>query len=102
MNYLLATLALSLAACATVDIPQPTLLDSQRTGIALADLAHGRALYLDKCTKCHTAVGPREHAPAAWPHLVADMAERAMLQPPEHELILNYLVTAAASAAPAR
>lgn len=85
------------AGCASIDVPRATLVDSQRTGVALTDLEHGRTLYLSKCTACHAAVGPRTVPAIAWPDQVAEMAERAGLSGPEHQLIVTYLTTVAAT-----
>ncbi len=101
---LVRTLALALhlfsagifsAGCGAVDVPRATLLDSQRSGVLLEDLEHGRVLYLSKCTSCHSAVGPRTLPASAWPDHVAEMAERAGLTAPEHRLIVTYLTTVA-------
>lgn len=88
-------LLLVVGACAAAEVPQPTVLDANRTGIALEQLQQGRALYLDKCTRCHTAVGPKTIRGAEWPAHVAEMSERAKLTQADHDLIVRYLVTVA-------
>ena len=107
---LVRTLALALhlfgagifsSGCGAVDVPRATLLDSQRSGVRLEDLEHGRVLYLSKCTSCHSAVGPRTLPASAWPDHVSEMSERAGLTAAEHRLIVTYLTTIAAPPPPA-
>jgi hypothetical protein len=82
-----------LAGCTPVVIPQPTLLDAQRSGVPLSNLQEGRALFTHKCTRCHTAVGPLTISSRDWPAHVDEMAERAKLTAPEHALIVKYLTS---------
>jgi mono/diheme cytochrome c family protein len=51
----------------------------------------GHRLYMAKCTLCHDAILPAEHAAADWPKLVDTYAPRARLQPDEKAQILAYL-----------
>ena len=85
------------AACAPA-IPAPTTADvaratSQRPQTTLAELEHGRSLYLSRCGGCHQPYAPAHVASTAWPAQVDAMAARARLAPDERELIVLFLVT---------
>lgn len=84
-----------LAAC-RVAPPQATALDAQRAHVELAELQHGRALLLTKCGgSCHAAPLPSAEARDAWPAKLDEMSARAGLDPEQHRLIQQYLVTMA-------
>ncbi len=89
-------LVLLVTAC-TYPPPQATAVDAQRANIALAELTEGRSLLIAKCTDsaCHRTPLPQDARAAAWPHEVADMAERAKLDKRQQKLIEQYLVTLA-------
>ena len=87
-------LALVVTGCAA-DVPRPTSVDANRTNIPLARLEQGRAVYLDKCTRCHTPIGPRDVLAGDWPGHVANMAERSKISADEQQIIVDYLVTVA-------
>jgi mono/diheme cytochrome c family protein len=96
---LLAGLTVSLAGCARTQMPRPTAQQAQVSGIALADLDHGRSLYLARCSVCHQPVAPSNIAAAEWPGHVEEMRERAHLSAEEARLVENYLVTMASATA---
>ena len=83
------------AACAPAGPPVVTSLDAQRANIELADLQHGRQLLIGKCTNCHRAPMPSDHAAAEWPSKLAEMSQRAHLDMSQRLLIEKYLVTMA-------
>ncbi|MBP6632932.1 MAG: cytochrome c [Kofleriaceae bacterium] len=68
---------------------------TQWAGVTLADLEEGRRLYRAKCSGCHLPVAPADVTRAAWPGHVAEMRERAHLEPTQVTLIERYLVTLA-------
>jgi mono/diheme cytochrome c family protein len=69
-------------------------------GITIADLAHGRELYLNHCSSCHKLYRPDEHPADKWRALVGEMTDRAKLAPGEAETIVRYLIAAAESPPP--
>ncbi len=81
--------------CTAVDVPRPTLVDANRANIPLVRLEDGRAVYLDKCTTCHTAIAPRDILAGDWPGHVTNMAERSKISAAEQAIIVDYLVTVA-------
>lgn len=85
-----------LGACAGADIPAPTAIDAKRSSVALDRLERGRAVYLDKCTRCHTAIAPREYTRDEWPGHVDEMTDRSKISQVEKELILAYLTAMSA------
>lgn len=90
---------LSLVACATnsavpqvadPDVARARLVDPEATRDSLV---HGRSLYLSHCTGCHAPFSPTELSLSEWEHELADMRERAGVDPEEERLILAYLGT---------
>jgi mono/diheme cytochrome c family protein len=86
--------ALGLAACAP-SAPPVTAGDAARAGTSVAQLEHGRSLYLARCSVCHVPVAPRAKPAAEWPGHVAEMQTRAHLSADEARLVTSYLVTIA-------
>ena len=71
---------------------------SQRwPGTTVAELAHGRELYVNHCASCHKLYRPGEHPADKWRALVGEMTERAKLPPADAETIVRYLIAAAES-----
>ncbi|HUQ07267.1 MAG TPA: hypothetical protein VM261_32470 [Kofleriaceae bacterium] len=94
----------TLAACGSRVIPEPTDADAARVsavwpGTTTASLARGRSLLLSHCGSCHLPPSPTEHAATEWPHEVGEMRERAGLTPDDATLVERYL-TAFASDRP--
>jgi len=79
--------------CARRAAPVATQADAVRAGVALADLEHGRSLYLARCSSCHLAPDPASKAPAQWPDKIAEMRTRAHLDDAEARQVQMYLVT---------
>lgn len=88
-------LLVGLAACAPRTPPHATAADAERANVALDDLQAGRKLLVGKCAGCHKAPHPEEHPAAAWPNIVADMAERSKLDARQQALITQYVVAMA-------
>jgi len=92
---LLAAAALGLAACAASAPPTVTAGDAARSGASVAELEHGRSLYMARCSACHLPVAPRSKPASEWPGHVAEMRTRAHLTSDEARLVTSYLVTVA-------
>lgn len=91
----LAALALA-GGCARTTLPRPTAADATRAGTTLAELEHGRSLYLNHCAGCHQPVAPSAKPASEWPAHVTEMQERAHLDDREAAAVIRYLVTMAA------
>lgn len=89
----LLLVAVLTGACAGADIPTPSVIDANRSGIALGRLERGRAVYLEKCTRCHSPVAPRDYSSNEWPGRVDEMTDRSKISQDEKQLILTYLTT---------
>jgi cytochrome c5 len=76
----------------TAPPPHATAADAQRANVALAELQDGRALLIKKCDNCHRAPQPADRRAAEWPKQVAEMTERANVDPRQAKLITLYLV----------
>ena len=85
-------LLVAMAACARRSPPQVTAFDAERGNVELAELQQGRKLLLGKCAGCHKTPMPNDHSPAEWPKMIAEMANRAKLDPNQTRLIEKYLV----------
>jgi mono/diheme cytochrome c family protein len=88
-------LVLIASGCAT-SIPMPTDVDldrmsgPQRTA-SLADLQHGRELYLGRCGSCHAPIEPARFQASAWRGHVLEMKQRAKLSDRDVDLMSAYL-----------
>jgi len=91
----LAAFATLAVACASTAPPVATQADAARAGIDVAQLEHGRSLYMARCSVCHLPPAPASKAPSAWPAKVAEMRLRAHLDDDEARLVETYLVTVA-------
>jgi len=98
----LAAVALLLLAGCAGQLPPPTDADALRAsarypGTTVAALAHGRQMYIERCSGCHALVRPHQKGPDEWPKLVAEMTDRAKLSDDVAQEILRYLVTASSA-----
>jgi cytochrome c5 len=89
-------------ACAGKRPPPATPADlqwAQRTWPAAtsADLEAGRQVLVSKCGDCHRPPLPAEHAAAAWPHHLDEMAPRAEVTAEERRVLEQYLITLASN-----
>ena len=62
--------------------------------VTAAELAHGRAILLDRCRACHQPPRPAAHDANTWQAWLVIMAPRAQLDAEEREDLLRYLVAA--------
>src|SRR5215468_5873362 len=76
-------------------LPVVTAGDAARTGVALAELQHGRSLVAAKCSSCHRTPQPAEHRSSEWPRMIDEMSRRADVDGSERQAIRDYLVTMA-------
>jgi mono/diheme cytochrome c family protein len=86
-----------IAACAP-GLPRPSGADTvfaheRRPSATLADLEHGRSLYVRRCAGCHTLKDPGAVKADLWPVKIADMQREhdVQLGAGEPDLIANYL-----------
>lgn len=72
-----------LAGCAAAPpVPPPD---------AAPAVLEGHDLFLAKCTLCHDAIPPGDHARAEWPGLIAKYGPRAKLSPEAAARVLAYV-----------
>lgn len=93
--------AVALAAACSAALDHPTTQDAEWAqsnwpGTTVQDLAHGRALYVDKCSGCHNLHLPSEYAPEEWKSYVAYMVAEAKITPEEQRAIARFLAAASA------
>jgi len=79
---------LVLACSTSLYIPGESPLISKET---LSALQKGRAIYINKCSSCHTLYLPEKYSTSEWRFQTAKMAVKAKLTDHEEELILRYL-----------
>ncbi len=97
---------LLLGACRPT-LPAATTADADRAahtwpGTTVADLEHGRRIYLERCSSCHQPVAPAKVTPADWPGHIAEMKTRAHLSAEQAQLVERYVVTMSRAHADAR
>lgn len=83
-----------LAACG-MSPPNASPADAQRANVQLAELQDGRTLMVRKCSGCHVAPLPKDHAVYEWPSKLDEMADRSKLKSDERRLIQQYFVVMA-------
>lgn len=92
----LLALAASVACSAALRHPSPQdarAAAGQWPGTSLADLQRGRAVYVRRCSGCHSLYLPSAYAPEDWPALVGSMSERARLTPQQRADLTRFVVT---------
>jgi mono/diheme cytochrome c family protein len=102
VKKLLLLSCLGLMACGGSAVPAPTAADAARGSahfpdLTLAELAHGRELYVGRCGSCHALKPPSELPPEQWQTEVSEMRAKngVKLSDAEAQAILRYLVVAA-------
>jgi mono/diheme cytochrome c family protein len=91
--------ALLAAGCAAA-LRHPTPGDAARAsqrwpGTTVADLERGRAVYVRRCSSCHTLVLPDAYPAGDWPALVEAMTEKARLTPAQATDTVRFLTIVA-------
>jgi cytochrome c5 len=59
--------------------------------ISAEDAAAGRALYVNKCARCHKFHDPAKYDDADWNRWMTKMSRKAKLKPAQAELLGRYL-----------
>jgi cytochrome c5 len=92
------------AACGKSAIPEPSSADAARGSarfpdLTLAELEHGRTLYVSRCGSCHVLKRPVELPPEKWSEEVEEMRAKngVKLSDAEAQAIVRYLFVAATS-----
>jgi mono/diheme cytochrome c family protein len=98
---LLWTAAVSLAAVVAgcggiprVDARLATLAQQHDPSISPAALESARALYITRCSSCHSLNQPGDYPPDEWATWMRKMTPKAKLTPNESQDILTYLLAA--------
>lgn len=83
-------------------MPLPTAADASRgrtrfPDLSLAELSHGRTLYVSRCASCHVLKRPSELSPEQWQVEVDGMRGKngVTLSDAEARAIVRYLTVAA-------
>ena len=91
----------ALAACGGSPIPRPTAADAARGSahfpdLTLAELSHGRTLYVSRCGSCHTLKPPSELSAEQWQTEVTEMRAKngVRLSDSDAQAIIRYLAIA--------
>jgi len=93
-----------LAACSGSAIPHPTAADATRGSahfpdVTLAELSHGRTLYVSRCGSCHSLKPPSELSAERWQTEVTEMRAKngVKLSDSDAQAIIRYLTVASTS-----
>jgi cytochrome c5 len=86
-------------ACAAA-LRRPTAKDERLAadrwpGTTLADLERGRAVYVRRCSTCHTLHLPTAYSATAWPSLVETMSGKARLTTAEKYDVTRFVIAVA-------
>jgi cytochrome c5 len=87
-----------LVACASYKPIVPVQSDADRAankipGTTLADLNQGKAIFEDKCHKCHSLKKPFSKSEKDIEDAMPKMAKRAKIDSQQEDLVLKYLLT---------
>ena len=97
--FLLLGLAAMAACSAALIHPGPAdaeLAATRWPGTTLPELEQARALYVSRCSRCHSLKVPEQYPAARWPDLIGRMEHKAKLTPGETAEITRFLVTTSA------
>ncbi|MDB6070750.1 MAG: hypothetical protein JWL81_1921 [Verrucomicrobiales bacterium] len=84
---------LALTSCGSLETAAPPVASlAGSSPSSSGSLGAGRAIYLGKCTKCHSAEPIREHSMADWRgDILPTMNQKAKLSPSEQADLLAYI-----------
>jgi uncharacterized membrane protein len=87
----------SLTACTSIPLEQRAPIVAGGS----AQITQGRALYVGKCTKCHTAEPIHNYTMAQLTgDIIPEMSEKAHLTPQDHSALMAYVTAARSLPAP--
>jgi hypothetical protein len=89
---------LAVAAACAASIAMPTERDAawaarEWPGIRLADLRHGRHLYLHYCDGCHELVLPHQRTTAQWPADLRRMERHVRIPEADAKYVERYILS---------
>ncbi|WP_226063437.1 cytochrome C [Kaistella polysaccharea] len=56
-------------------------------------LAKGKIIFENSCAKCHDLPNASDHSAEAWTGIMNEMAPKAKLTAPQHQMVYNYIVS---------
>ena len=84
---------MALTGCAgTAPLPDAAL--SARSGVKVATLQQGHAVYLAHCGRCHEHILPKDVSAADWHVVTPGMAWNAGISAADEEALTAYLLAA--------
>jgi len=90
-----AVLLIGLAGCQTAPAGPTTAPPPVPPGgadlISTEDATAGRALYVNKCARCHKFYDPANYNAGEWRNWMNKMSRKAKLQPEQREQLERYL-----------
>lgn len=91
-----AVLVLEWVGCRTAptgraSAPPPLPPRADTASLSLEDTLAGRALYINKCARCHKFYDPANYSAKDWAKWMAKMSRKSKLKPTEQELLVRYL-----------
>ena len=69
----------------------PDARDAERSGVPLAELVQGRALFVSHCGNCHQTPDPGSRSAAEWSTVVPEMMQDAKLSAEDGARVLSFL-----------
>ena len=96
-KLILPALALLAAAACAGSLPEVTPAAEAAYAVRWpaadrAQLRTGRALFIQRCSGCHTLPNPARHDAMGWEKVVAEMSGKARLDADGREAVLRYLI----------
>jgi len=66
---------------------------SHWSGVTLASLNQGYAIYSDKCVECHEMKMPQDFSVSDWNGILPKMGKKANLDTAQYKLVYHYILT---------
>jgi mono/diheme cytochrome c family protein len=90
LQFFASLLILVGTACApAIYTPSPSTVKDPT--VKMEDLLAGRALYMDKCSSCHSLKQPKKFNAAEWNKILDKMAPKAKINDEQRKLVYQFV-----------
>ena len=75
-------------------IPMADRRMAEKSGVPLAELQKGNALYVSKCGRCHELIAPDQVKTDDWKLVLPGMCWNAGLEEADEKMLMKYILAA--------
>jgi cytochrome c5 len=96
MRWSSGLLVIMISGCAqqVAVVPLADTRMAESSGVPLAELRKGHALYVSKCGRCHELIAPDQVKTADWHLVLPGMCWNAGLEEADEKQIMKYILAA--------